>query len=62
MNNELVHNNHQGGLKKRSSTYTIVSIMEQLFNLKKKNKSTVVVTSDQSSAYDLLDHIILEKN
>ena len=35
--------------------------MEQLFNLKKKNKSTVVVTSDQSSAYDFLDHIILEK-
>ena len=31
------------------------------FQSKKMNKTAVVVTSDQSAAYDLLDHSILEK-
>ena len=57
----LVNINLQGGLKKRSSTYTIVSLMEKLYNLKISNITAVIVTSDQSAAYDLLDHKILEK-
>ena len=59
--NNLVPQNHQGGLKGRSGTITIAGIVQKISKNIKNNKTIALATSDQSSAYDLLNHSIMEK-
>ena len=60
--NNLIKANHNGGIKGRSSTTTAVTIHQQLAQiLKDKTKTGALVTSDQSSAFELINHVILQK-
>ena len=59
--NNLVPQNHQGGLKGRSGTITIAGIVQKISKNINKNETIALATSDQSSAYDLLNHSIIEK-
>ena len=61
LNNNLIPHNSQGAVKGRSSVITVISLHEQLSQLRSINKTAALVTSDQSAAFDLLNHNILCK-
>ena len=51
MNNNLVSQHLQGGLKGRNSTLNVLSIHERLAYFKKHNLTSALIASDQLSAY-----------
>ena len=58
--NKTIDMNHQGGIKGRSSA-TITNELFQKLNIIKKNKETgALITLDQSAAFDVIPHKILE--
>ena len=59
--NNLVSQSLQGGLKNRNSTTTVVSLYERICKLASTNKPAAIVTMDQSAAFDMVNHNILEK-
>ena len=46
--NKIIDSNHQGRVKNRSSTNTVMQIHQTLAKLKAKNITTAVVALDQS--------------
>ena len=61
IDNNLVPQTQQGGMKGRSSILTILTIYDKLVKTMNSNKPGALVTSDQSAAYDLINHKLLEK-
>lgn len=59
--NKLIQQNHQGGLKGRSSVTATLEIHQKLSQLKKDKKNGALVCLDQSGAFDVIPHTILEK-
>ena len=59
--NKLVHENHHGSLKGRSTTTAVVTIIDTWSKLIEDNTEIAALAMDQSAAYDLIDHRILLK-
>ena len=58
--NQMVDQNHQGGFPKRSSTTTNLTIYQKIAQFKLRKKKTAIVQLDQSGAYDVVSHRILQ--
>ena len=59
--NELIHEAHHRALKGKSTTTAIATLIDTWTNLVEDGNEVAIVALDQSSAYDLIDHIILLK-
>ena len=59
--NNLVPQSLQGGMKGRSSTTTVSEIYELLVQSLSNKKRAILITMDQSAAYDIVNHQILRK-
>ena len=57
--NELIHEAHHGGLKGKSTTTAITTLIDTWTNLVEEGHELAIIALDQSSAYDLIDHAIL---
>ena len=58
--NKIIDSNHQGRVKNRSSTNTVMQIHQTLAKLKAKNITTAIIALDQSAAFDIVSHDILK--
>ena len=58
-NNNLIHEAHHGGLKGKSTTTAIATLIDTWTNLVETGQELAILALDQSSAYDLIDHRIL---
>ena len=59
--NKLIDNNHQGSLKGRNGSTLLNEIYHNLTIMKKNRKTGAIISLDQSAAFDLIPHCILEK-
>ena len=57
----LVSQHLQGGIKGRSSTMNVLSLYDKLTTAAKNKLITALIASDQSAAYDMVNHEILYK-
>ena len=57
--NQIIHPNHHGGIRNRS-TLTVKSLIEWQINKGyENNKTCMILSTDLSAAYDTVDHCIL---
>ena len=61
VNNELIHENHHGSIKGRSTTTAIATLVDTWSNLVENDNELATMAMDQSAAYDLINHQILLK-
>ena len=59
--NNTININHHGGLKKHSTKTAITQIYSKIIQNKETNKSTLLLCTDLSAAYDTVDHELLLK-
>ena len=57
---KLIDQNHQGGISGRSTTNTILEIYQKLVERKTNNLETALIDLDQSAAFDVISHELLE--
>ena len=58
--NNLVSQNHQGGIKGRSSLNTVTELFHKLSKNTNYNRTKALITLDQSIAYNIVCHKILK--
>jgi len=62
MKNNLLHQNHHGGLANHSTTTALIQVYDLILRSAEEKKFSALLLLDQTAAYDLLDHkIILSK-
>ena len=60
--NNLIHNNHHGGLKGKSTQTAVIEIHDLLTEILETGGEAIFIAIDQSKSFDLVDHdILLEK-
>ena len=59
--NKTINKNHRGGLKKHSIQTAITQLYNKIIQNKENNKSSLILCTDLSSAYDTVDHKLLLK-
>ena len=59
--NEIINENHHGGLKNHSTITALAQIQQNLYQNWENSLIGVTMTTDLSSAYDTIDHSILLK-
>ena len=59
--NQMINNNHQGGIKGRSTTITALKLHQKLIEILDKKKVGALIALDQSACFDVIKHDILIK-
>ena len=59
--NNLIPNQHHGGLQNHSTLSAIASLDHSHKLIKEKRKNTLIMTTDLSAAFDTVDHTVLVK-
>ena len=57
----IIHTNHQGGIKGRSTTITALKIHQRLIEIMDKKKVGALIALDQSACFDVINHKIIIK-